>query len=69
MDEAWASGIFCPFGDGVVPLEEFLAEPAVRELDGHAVLEQDRIAVTVDDLPRVRAVEERNLRRVKEWLA
>jgi inosose dehydratase len=69
MDEAWASGIFCPFGDGVVPLQEFLAEPAVRELDGYAALEQDRMAVTVDDLPRVRAVEERNLRRVQEWLA
>lgn len=69
MDEAWASGIFCAFGDGVVPLQEFLAEPAVRGLDGYAVLEQDRMAVTVDDLPRVREVEERNLQRVQEWLA
>jgi hypothetical protein len=25
--------------------------------------------VTVDDLPTVRAVEEENLRRVREWLA
>lgn len=69
MDEAWAQGIFCPFGDGVVPLREFLAEGAVRRLDGHAVLEQDRMAVRVDDLPAVRAVEERNLERVREWLA
>jgi inosose dehydratase len=69
MDEAWAAGIFCPFGDGVVPLPEFLAEPQVRGLDGYAVLEQDRMAVTVDDLPAVREVEERNLRRVQEWLA
>ena len=69
MDEAWAAGIFCPFGDGVVPLPELLAEPAVRGLHGYAVLEQDRMAVTVDDLPAVRAVEERNLRRVQEWLA
>lgn len=69
MDEAWASGIFCAFGEGVVPLPEFLAEPSVRALDGYGVLEQDRMAVTVDDLPAVRAVEEQNLRRVQEWLA
>jgi inosose dehydratase len=69
MDEAWAEGIFCPFGEGVVPLREFLAHPAVRDLDGYAVLEQDRIAVRVDDLPAVREVEERNLRFVQEALA
>jgi inosose dehydratase len=69
MDEAWAEGIFCPFGEGVVPLPEFLARPEVRGLDGYAVLEQDRIAVRVDDLPAVREVEERNLRRVQEWLS
>jgi sugar phosphate isomerase/epimerase len=69
MDEAWAAGIFCPFGEGVVPLEAFLGQRRVRELDGFAVLEQDRMAVTVEDLPAVRAVEERNLRRVQEWLA
>jgi inosose dehydratase len=68
MDEAWAQGIFCAFGDGVVELEAFLAEPTVRELDGYAVLEQDRMAVTVDDLPAVRSVEERNLERVQGWL-
>jgi hypothetical protein len=41
----------------------------VRELDGYAVLEQDRMAVRVDDLPAVREVEERNLRFVRESLA
>jgi inosose dehydratase len=69
MDEAWAEGIFCPFGEGVVPLREFLGRPEVRELDGYAVLEQDRMAVRVDDLPAVREVEERNLRFVQEALA
>jgi inosose dehydratase len=69
MDEAWMQGIFCPFGEGVVPLPEFLAQPDVRALDGYAVLEQDRMAVRIDDLPAVREVEERNRRRVEEWLA
>jgi inosose dehydratase len=69
MDEAWTEGIFCPFGKGVVPLRKFLARPEVRSLDGYAVLEQDRIAVRVDDLPAVREVEERNLRFVQEALA
>jgi inosose dehydratase len=68
MDEAWAEGIFCPFGEGVVPLREFLGQPEIRGLDGYAVLEQDRMAVRVDDLPAVRDVEERNLQRVQEWL-
>jgi inosose dehydratase len=69
MDEAWREGIFCPFGEGIVQLRAFLAEDAVRDLDGFAVLEQDRMAVRVDDLPAVREVEEENLRRVQEWLA
>lgn len=69
MNEAWAEGIFCPFGDGVVDLEAFLAEPAVRGLDGYAVLEQDRMAVTVDDLSVVSEVERGNLSRVQEWLS
>jgi inosose dehydratase len=69
MDEAWAEGIFCPFGEGVVPLREFLSQPDVRDLDGYAVLEQDRMAVRVDDLPAVREVEERNLRFVQQALA
>jgi inosose dehydratase len=69
MDEAWTEGIFCPFGEGVVPLREFLTEPAVRGLDGYAVLEQDRMAVRVDDLPAVREVEERNLQYVRDSLS
>jgi inosose dehydratase len=69
MDQAWEQGIFCPFGEGVVPLGEFLALPEVRSLDGYAVLEQDRMAVTIDDLPAVQAIEAENLRRVREWLA
>ncbi|HEY1369012.1 MAG TPA: sugar phosphate isomerase/epimerase [Gaiellaceae bacterium] len=69
MDEAWRQGVFCPVGTGVAPVREFLALPEVRGLDGFAVLEQDRMAVTVDDLQAVRAVEEENLRRVREWLA
>jgi inosose dehydratase len=69
MDEAWAEGIFCPFGEGVVPLGEFLALAEVRELEGYAVLEQDRMAVRIDDLPAVREVEERNLECVQQWLS
>ncbi len=69
MDEAWPLGIFCEFGTGVVPIREFLALPQVRALDGYAVIEQDRVAVTVDDMPGVRAAEERNRTRVEEWLA
>ncbi len=68
MDEVWPLGIFCEFGAGVVPLSEFLALPEVRALDGWAVIEQDRIAVTVDDMPAVRAADERNRARVEEWL-
>ena len=68
MDEAWRLGIFCPFGEGVAPLREFLSLLEIRNLDGFAVLEQDRIAVTVDDLPAVRAIEEQNLRLVRAWL-
>jgi len=69
MNEAWAEGIFCPFGEGVVPLSEFLSLPEVRTLDGYAVLEQDRMAVRIEDLPAVRKVEERNLERVRDWLS
>ena len=68
MDEAWPEGIFCEFGAGVVPLGEFLALPEVRALDVWAVIEQDRVAVTVDDMPVVRAADERNRTRVEDWL-
>lgn len=69
MDEAWKEGIFCPFGEGVVPLREFMGLAEVRSLDGYAVLEQDRMFVTVDDLPAVTAVETQNLRRIEAWLS
>jgi inosose dehydratase len=69
MDEAWPQGIFCEFGAGVVPLREFLALPEVRAFDGYAVIEQDRVAVTVDDMPAVRAADERNHRFVEDALA
>jgi inosose dehydratase len=69
MDEAWPEGIFCEFGAGVVPLREFLAEPEVRSFGGYAVIEQDRVAVTVDDMPVVRAADERNHRYVEDALA
>src|SRR5262249_38421338 len=69
MDEAWPLGIFCEFGSGVVPIREFLALPEVRQLDGFGVIEQDRVAVTVDDMPEVRASDERNRALVEQWLA
>ncbi len=68
MDEAWPLGIFCEFGRGVVPLREFLALDEVRGLDGFGVIEQDRVAVTVADMPTVRAADERNRRFVEEAL-
>lgn len=58
-----ATGTFCPFGEGAVDFDAVLAE-----LDGYAgwtVLEQDRVAVRVDDLPAVRAVEAANLELVR----
>jgi inosose dehydratase len=69
MDEAWPLGIFCEFGTGVVPIREFLALPEVRSLDGYGVIEQDRVAVTIDDMPAVRASDERNRALVEQWLA
>ena len=67
--EVWPLGIFCEFGAGVVPLGEFLALPEVRGLDGWAVIEQDRVAVTVEDMPAVRAADERNRAHVADWLS
>ena len=69
MDEAWPLGIFCEFGQGVVPLREFLALDEVRSLDGYGVIEQDRVAVTLADMPTVRAADKRNRRFVEEALA
>jgi len=69
MDEAWPLGIFCEFGTGVFPIREFLALPEVRALDGYGVIEQDRVAVTIGDMPEVRASDERNRALVEQWLA
>jgi inosose dehydratase len=59
LEQAWGDGIFCPFGEGAVDFD------ALRSLldgyDGWAVLEQDRVAVRVEDLDEVAAVEQRNL--------
>ena len=63
LDRAWEEGIFCPFGQGTVDFAAVLAE--LDGYDGWTVLEQDRIAVRVDDLPAVRAVEASNLELVR----
>lgn len=59
LDQAWADGIFCPFGEGAVDFASVLE--LFAGFDGWTVLEQDRVVVRADDLPAVRAVEERNL--------
>lgn len=64
LDQAWADGIFCPFGEGAVDFDAILA--LFAGFDGWTVLEQDRVAVTVDDLPGVAQVEARNLAVVRQ---
>jgi inosose dehydratase len=59
VEEAWEHGLFCEFGTGAVDFAAVLA--ALPGYEGWAVVEQDRVAVQVDDLPSVRAVEERNI--------
>ena len=59
VEEAWEQGLFCEFGTGAVDFPAVLAE--LDGFPGWAVVEQDRVAVRVADLPEVRAVEERNL--------
>jgi inosose dehydratase len=54
-----ASGAFCAFGEGGVDFDAVFAE--LDGYDGWTVLEQDRIAVRVDDLAAVRDVEASNL--------
>jgi inosose dehydratase len=65
VERAWEQGLFCPFGEGEVDLRGLLALPELASFPGWIVLEQDRIAVRADDLPDVRAVEERNLEFVR----
>jgi inosose dehydratase len=59
VEDAWDAGLFCPFGEGAVDFAGVLAE--LDGFAGWAVVEQDRVAVSVDDIDEVRAVEARNL--------
>jgi inosose dehydratase len=59
VEAAWDAGLFCPFGEGAVDFPGVLA--ALQGFDGWAVVEQDRVAVQLDDLGSIREVEERNL--------
>jgi len=67
VETAWEVGLFCTFGDGEVDLTGFLAE--LGSYDGWLVVEQDRIAVRVDDVEAVREAERRNLAFVRERIA
>jgi inosose dehydratase len=69
LADAWVDGIFCPFGEGCVDFAAVLALPELAGFDGWTVLEQDRVAVRPEDIPAVRAVEERNLAFVREIAA
>jgi inosose dehydratase len=62
--EAWDAGLFCPFGEGSVDFASVLA--ALQGFDGWAVVEQDRVAVQLDDLGSIRDVELRNLAALEE---
>ena len=68
LAQAWADGIFCPFGEGAVDFAAVLELPALAGYDCWTVLEQDRVAVRPEDVPAVRAVEERNLAFVRSLL-
>jgi inosose dehydratase len=59
VEEAWDAGLFCPFGHGAVDFAGVLGE--LDGFDGWAVVEQDRVAVSLADIDAVRAVEARNL--------
>jgi inosose dehydratase len=69
LAQAWVDGIFCPFGEGCVDFSAVLGLPALAGYDGWVVLEQDRVAVRPEDVPAVRAVEERNLAFVRRLAA
>lgn len=68
IEQAWDGGLFCDFGEGAVDFAAVLALPELERFSGWTVLEQDRVAVRVDDLPAVRAVEARNLAVVEDAL-
>jgi inosose dehydratase len=59
VEQAWERGLFCPFGEGAVDFAAVLA--ALEGYDGWLVVEQDRVAVRVEDVDAVRVIEERNL--------
>jgi inosose dehydratase len=59
VEEAWDHGLFCPFGAGVVDFAGVLRE--LDGFDGWAVVEQDRVAVSLADIDTVRSTEARNL--------
>jgi len=67
VETAWEQGLFCTFGDGEVDLTGVLARLASYQ--GWLVVEQDRIAVRVDDVATVREAERRNLEFVRERIA
>jgi inosose dehydratase len=62
-EQAWEQGLFCPFGEGAVDFAAVLG--ALDGYDGWGVVEQDRVAVRVEDLDTVRAVEARNLAAIR----
>jgi inosose dehydratase len=59
VEQAWEQGLFCEFGLGAVDFPGVLAE--LDGYDGWAVVEQDRVAVRLEDLPALREAELRNL--------
>ena len=52
VEQAWENGLFCEFGTGAVDFAAVLG--ALPGYEGWAVVEQDRVAVQVDDLPVVK---------------
>lgn len=69
LEQAWDAGLFCPFGEGEVDFAAVLSAPELDGFAGWTVLEQDRVAVRLEDLPGVRDVEARNLELVRGALA
>jgi inosose dehydratase len=67
LDEALASGLFCPLGSGEADVAGFLAAPEVRAFEGWVVIEQDRTRVRAAELEQVIEIERRNREHVLEW--
>jgi inosose dehydratase len=59
VEQAWEQGLFCPLDEGAVDFDGVFA--ALGHYDGWAVVEQDRVAVRLEDLDAVREIEVRNL--------